>query len=218
MATKIKQQDQEEIRLIKLAQKEDLCALDILFKRNISKLDNSIKSFGVDDDLRKEILQKTLIKIWKNIKGFRFQSSFYTWCYRISFNLFIDEKRKKSRKITISFDDLVGSLGEKKVNPYFLDIANIVNSSIESHFVIPSPRDIFQKKENEEQQKIFIDKILSSLTSKHKEVLLMYEYEGKSYEEIAKKLNCSVGTIMSRLFYARINAKRATQRYPLYNK
>ena len=217
MATKEfkKQIKDNEIKLIKSAQQGDEDSFNDLILSNVFKMKNSIKAFGVSDDLCDEILQKTLIKIWKNIKNFKFKSSFYTWYYRISFNLFIDEKRRVSKRVLISLDD-EDSFSKKNHQPGnikdFLDLKRIIESTETDKYASPTPFEICEKEENEKERKEFIKKIMDFLSPKHREVLWMYEYEGKSYEEISKKLNCSIGTIMSRLFYARINAKRVSKR------
>ena len=216
MATTIeKKGNKEETRLILLSQKEDEEAFSRLIYLNCTKMKSTIKSFGSNDDLCDEIFQKTIIKIWRNIKSFQFKSSFYTWYYRISLNLFIDEKRKTSRRIMVSLDSsgLNDQHGKRSVMSEVCHIKKIINPSAECSLIAPSPYEVFQKKENEKDQKEYIYKILSLLSEKHREVLWMYEYEGKSYDEMAKKFKCSVGTIMSRLFYARINARKVSKRF-----
>lgn len=208
---------EKEIKLIKCCQKGDTSSFNDLIAIHFFRMKNSIKSFGINDDLCDEILQKTLIKIWKNIKNFKFKSSFYTWYYRISFNLFIDEKRKGSKRIIISLDD--DTLSSHKEDRRwggvkdFLDIKNIIESTAVDTYTSPTPFEVYEKIENEEERKKYVQKIMNLLSPKHRDVIWMYEYEGQSYEDIAKKLNCSIGTVMSRLFYARINAKRASKKY-----
>lgn len=216
MATTIeKKENKEETGLILLSQKENEEAFGRLISLHCAKMKNTIKSFGSNDDLCDELFQKTVIKIWRNIKGFQFKSSFYTWYYRISLNLFIDQKRKTSRRIMVSLDSsgLNGQYGKRGLMSEVCHIKKIINPSVECSLIAPSPYEIFQKKENSKEQKEYIHKILSLLSEKHREVLWMYEYEGKSYEEIAKKFKCSIGTIMSRLFYARKNARKVSKRF-----
>lgn len=132
-----------------------------------------------------ELTQDVFIKVYQRIKDFEEKSSFYTWVYRIAFNLAIDFRRREWKKVHTEYDDAVeqdgaaddGILNRERVNP----------------------EQELQSRELGEQ----IRRALETLPDEQKQVLLLREVEGLSYQEMADSMGCSIGTIMSRLFYAR---------------
>ena len=159
-------------------------------------------------------LSESFNKIWKNVKNFKFQSSFYTWYYRICYNLFVDEKRKTARDKALSLDSLIIQRGGTREHSDDRQLDIILNRILtENPEKNPSPLEKINNKEDEKEQKKAVSFILQRLSPKHEEVLRMFELEDLSYSDIAKRIKCSVGTVMSRLFYARENAKRIIKRY-----
>lgn len=204
-----------DFALIKKAAKGDEKAFSDLVNLHRLRIRQSIFHFGASQSECEEIFQKALIKIWRNVKNFKFQSSFYTWYYRICYNLFVDEKRKIARDKSISLDSVLASgdgsrdgLGYDRAQDVILSRA--ILEKTERH---QSPLEKINDREDDAERKRAVDFILKSLSPKHEEVLRMFEIEDLAYFEIAKQIKCSVGTVMSRLFYARQNAKRIIKRY-----
>ena len=134
-----------------------------------------------------DLAQESFVKAWKSIKRFRRHSSFYTWIYRIVMNVTIDWLRKKQIKSGgAEFDD---SIQLKEVDPASRTLPK----------ADPLPHERMQHVEIREK----IDHAIKQLTPEHRAVILMKEIEGMQYHEIAETLGCSIGTVMSRLFYAR---------------
>lgn len=132
-----------------------------------------------------EIVQETFIRAFRNLHGFRGNSSFYTWIYRIAINLSIDLQRRESKRSTIEFDETLPPAGGGEI----LDAARRGD-------------DTYARVKNRELvAKIF--QAMESLTPEHRAVILLREVDGLSYEEISESLDCSLGTVMSRLHYAR---------------
>jgi RNA polymerase sigma-70 factor (ECF subfamily) len=138
-----------------------------------------------DEFLAEELLQITLIKCWNNIKNFKGDSAFKTWACAIARNLFIDNYRKMQRKNeeSLEFGD-----GKEKLTKAMVEF------------------DPLRKFKNEDL-KFFLDEIMEALSESHKNVLHYFAVEELSYEEISKIEKCSIGTVMSRLFYARKKAQ-----------
>jgi len=139
-----------------------------------------------DDAL--EIAQDTFIKAYESLDRFKGESSFYTWLYRIAVNRAIDFRRSERRHPTIAFEDLVSP--------------NATGDSYEPQIKeerSPEPFEETQSREIGERVKQAIDE----LTPDHKAVILLREVEGLSYDEISRVMQCSKGTVMSRLHYAR---------------
>ena len=139
-----------------------------------------------DDAL--EIAQETFVKAFENLGKFKGESSFYTWLYRIVVNRAIDFQRRERRHPTVGFEDrgTLGSAGE----PY--------EDTLKEERVT-DPYHLAQAHEIGDRVSAAIDE----LTPDHKAVILLREVEGLSYEEISRVMQCSKGTVMSRLHYAR---------------
>src|SRR5438128_791067 len=131
--------------------------------------------------------QESFIRAWKSIKRFRGHSSFYTWIYRIVMNVTIDWLRKKQVKgAGTEFDDAIQL---KEIDPASRTVPK----------ADPLPHEQMQRTEIRAK----IDKAIGQLSPEHRAVILMKEIEEMQYHEIAETLGCSIGTVMSRLFYAR---------------
>jgi len=133
-----------------------------------------------------DLSQDGFLKAWKSIGRFRGQSSFYTWLYRILMNVAIDWLRRKQIAAGSEFDDAVG-LREVAPGAVTLPKGELAPS------VSISDKEIRHR----------IDDALTKLSNEHREVIILRELDGLEYQEIADMLGCSIGTVMSRLFYAR---------------
>ncbi len=133
-----------------------------------------------------DLSQEGFLKAWRSIHRFKGESTFYTWLYRIMTNVTIDSLRRKGVHGEAEFDDEVGP-------------ANIDPGSRTTPYAAPMPHRKLEQ--NEVRQKI--DEAIAKLTPEHRAVIVMKELENLQYNEIAKILDCSIGTVMSRLFYAR---------------
>jgi RNA polymerase sigma-70 factor, ECF subfamily len=133
-----------------------------------------------------DLAQKSFLKAWRSIHRFKGQSSFYTWLYRIVTNVTIDALRRKGMHGEVEFDDQI-ALGH-------VDPASRTTPS-----AAPLPHSRLDQKEIRQR----IDEAIDKLSPGQRAVIVMREMEDLSYHEIAEILDCSIGTVMSRLFYAR---------------
>jgi RNA polymerase sigma-70 factor, ECF subfamily len=181
------QADVSELDLVKRCQEGDAEAFDELVTRYRTRVFGMIYNMVHSEQDAWDLAQDSFIKAWKSIKRFRGQSSFYTWIYRIVMNVTIDWLRKKQVKSGgAEFDD---SIQLKEVDP--------ASKTMPRADALPS--DTMQQKEIRAE----IDKAIAQLSPEHRAVILMKEIDGMQYHEIADALGCSIGTVMSRLFYAR---------------
>jgi RNA polymerase sigma-70 factor (ECF subfamily) len=189
-STKTHGMDLDDRDLVHSAQRGDGDAFRALFERYHRRA--YALAFGVvrhqEDAL--DVVQDAFIKAHKYLDRFEGNSSFYTWLYRIVMNLSIDHLRK-----------------HRRVKPVELDESKLEDGGDES--LLPrilggNPGRALMDKEIRGR----IDQALDTLSENHRSVLVMRELEGLSYEEMAKAMDCSKGTIMSRLFHARRNMQR----------
>src|SRR5689334_9018832 len=181
------QSDVSELDLVKRCQAGDTAAFDELVTRYRTRVFGMIYNMAHSEQDAWDLAQESFLKAWKSISRFRGQSSFYTWVYRIVMNVTIDWLRKKQiRGGAGEFDDAVQL---KEVDP----------ASRTAPHADALPHERMEQSEIRER----IDAAIAQLSPEHRAVILLKEIENMQYNEIAESLGCSIGTVMSRLFYAR---------------
>jgi RNA polymerase sigma-70 factor, ECF subfamily len=130
-----------------------------------------------------DLVQETLIKSFRSIHQFNAKASFYTWICRIAVNTTLSFLKKRRGKYFLQLEQLDGSIHQDA--DYFLSEKT-------------SEKDAYLK---ELQEKL--NNALQKLSAKHRAVVVLFEIEGLSHQEIAKILDCSEGTVRSRLHYAK---------------
>jgi len=136
-----------------------------------------------DDAL--EIAQETLVKAFENLANFKGESSFYTWLYRIAVNRAIDLQRRERRHPTVPLED------ENVSGDGYQD--TLKEERLGDPYQETHAREIGDR----------VKEAINELTPDHKAVIILREVEGLSYDEIGRVMQCSKGTVMSRLHYAR---------------
>ena len=130
----------------------------------------------------KDIVQTTWIKVWNKIDTFKFESAFSTWLYRVATFSALDAIRKRNSKKESSLEDISPSTqhSEGTITPPD-QLRSLELKELNTHF-----RNSLEK-----------------LPQQNKEAITLREIDGLSYAEIAKRMNCKPGTVMSRIFNAR---------------
>jgi RNA polymerase sigma-70 factor (ECF subfamily) len=181
--------NQEEMELISKCQQGDQDALKEIFDQYHKKVYRI--AYGVvrqrEDAL--DIVQEVFIKLFRSIRNFKGRSKFYTYLYRMALNTAIDHSRK------------IG-----KISPSSLDEEGAFQPSDE---VEKRPDRILIHKEMEEKVNLAMEK----LPVDQRKALLLREMEGLSYQEIAELMECSIGTVMSRLHYGRKRIQQLLRDY-----
>jgi RNA polymerase sigma-70 factor (ECF subfamily) len=132
-----------------------------------------------------DIVQETFTKAYQSLDRFKGDSQFYTWVYRIAYNLCVDHRRRESKQPLVSIDtDASG--GERP-----LPLPDQTHD--DQPFERVRDAEIGQR----------VREAIAGLTPDHRAVILLREVERLSYEEISQVLECPKGTVMSRLHYAR---------------
>jgi RNA polymerase sigma-70 factor (ECF subfamily) len=179
------QHESDDRELVERCQQGDLDAYGILVGRYRHKVYGLAFSMLRNEQDATDLSQEAFVRGWQGIRRFKKNSSFYTWIYRITTNLVIDVVRRRDRRPTTAFEEGI----EPDTDP----------SVQKAPSTNPSPVDEAQRKELRGQ----IDAALLELSPEHRAVIQLREFEGLDYATIAKATGCSIGTVMSRLHYAR---------------
>lgn len=142
-----------------------------------------------------DLTQETFVKAFRSISKFKRKSSFFTWIYRIGVNLTLTFLKKKKAKRFFTFDHFFGDVPNNDSH-FFLSKEN---SSVKNTLL------------NELHEKL--NEALSKLSDKHRTIVVLYEIDGISHKEIAEIMNCTEGTVRSRLHYAKLQLQSLLSDY-----
>ena len=184
MTTRIDYSGMTDEALVKAAQRGGMEAFEQLVARHRDKIYARAFSMMRNEDAAIDMSQEAWVKGWQRLKQFQGEASFVTWMTRIVINLCLDQLRKQKRSRADSIEQLDEELG-----------------GVERQMPIVNPNPTERLERIELRQRI--DRALNQLSVEHRTVLILQEFEELEYKEIAKKMKCSIGTVMSRLFYAR---------------
>ena len=171
-------------KLVKLSQKGNMPAFEELVARHRDKIYARAFSMMRNEEEAVDLSQEAWVKAWQRLAQFQGDSSFVTWMTRIVINLCLDQLRKNKRQRAESIEHLDEDLG---------------GVERQMPVVVINPTEGLERSELRKR----IDEALAKLSHEHRTVLILHEFEDLEYKEIAKRMECSIGTVMSRLFYAR---------------
>jgi len=170
--------------LVRAAQKGDMGTFEELVARHRDKIYARAFSMMRNEDEALDLSQEAWVKGWQRLVQFQGDSSFVTWMTRIVINLCLDQIRKQKRQRAESIEVLEEESG-----------------GVERYMPVSTPNPSAGLERTELRRRI--DRALSQLSEEHRTVLVLHEFEELEYKQIAKRMGCSIGTVMSRLFYAR---------------
>src|SRR5579863_2919451 len=171
-------------RLVEAAKKGDMAAFEELVARHRDKIYARAFSMMRNEDEAVDLSQEAWVKSWQRLNQFHGESSFGTWVTRIVINLCLDQLRKRKRQRTESIEEMdEESGGVERQMPA----------------ITTNPTERLERGELRQR----IDQAMAQMSHEHRTVLVLHEFEEMEYKEIAKAMDCSIGTVMSRLFYAR---------------
>ncbi len=181
--------NQQEISLIEKSTKGDVGSFEELIQPYQKKAFNiAYRMLGNVEDAS-DVTQEALIKIFKSLDKYQGKSSFSTWVYSIVNNTCIDYIRKNKKTNVVYLDQEL----QARDGSYKMEIADEMNT----------PEYLFEKQET---QKMVQDAI-NQLNVDHREIIVLRDINGFSYQEIAGMLDCSEGTVKSRISRARAHLK-----------
>lgn len=164
-----------EAQLVTQAQNGDRNAFSELVRLHAQGVLNVIYRMCGDVQLAEDAAQETFIRAWQNLSSYRPQTSLRNWLYRIAVNAGTDMLRKEKRIVPDAIEDL--HLSDRQ-------------PGLESLLL-------------QQERTVSVQKAILSLPDASRAVLVLREYEGLSYQEISSTLDIPLGTVMSRLSYAR---------------
>ena len=171
--------------LVKRARRGDLKAYDELVKRYQERIYATIYHMTSNHEDANDLAQESFIKAFQALKAFRGGSSFYTWLYRIAVNKTINFLKQRKHKLHFSLNDLDFNTEH---NP---DLVALISDKTPHRDAGLAE---LQNKLNE---------ALHKLSEPHRMVVVLHDVQGVSHDEIAEIMDCNIGTVRSRLFYAR---------------
>ena len=173
-----------DTELVSQAQQGKMQAFELLVNRYQQRVANVISKFVKDRHEIQDVAQEVFIKVFRALPNFRGDSSFYTWIYRIAVNTSKNHLVARSRRIQntqVEFED-----------------AESFNTN-EDHRNLDTPDAVYARGELEQT----MSKAISVLPEDLKTAIILREVDGLSYDEIAEKMDCPIGTVRSRIFRAR---------------
>ena len=171
--------------LVSRARRGDLKSYDALVKRYQERIYATIYHMTSNHEDANDLAQDSFIKAYQALASFKGGSSFYTWLYRIAVNKTINFLKQRKNRTHMSLNDLDFNAEHDP------DLMALISHK--------TPRR--DAGLNELQEKL--NAALLKLSEPHRLVVVLHDVQGQSHEEIAKVMDCNIGTVRSRLFYAR---------------
>jgi len=173
----------DDAQLVKAALAGDSGAFGTLVERHQDRLYNTLfRVLGCREDAR-DVVQEAFVQAFTKLSSFQGAAKFYTWLYRIGMNLALSQLRR--RRPTASVDDMKGRIGQEPVDRQ------------------AGPDQTLAQNEQVET----VQRALNLLGDEPRQILVLRELEGCSYDTIAEILSLPIGTVRSRLFRARLQLR-----------
>jgi len=179
--------EMDDALLVARAQAGDARAYDDLVTRHRGRVYAMIRSMIHHEADAWDLAQEVFIKAWHALPRFEAKARFTTWLFRITHNVVCDFTRKRKIESAGEFNDEI--FGRDRIDP----LASTAPAEAESPDASLEHGELRAK----------IETALAKLSEEHREAVLLKDVQGLSYKEIADAMGCSIGTVMSRLFYAR---------------
>lgn len=179
-----------DLVLVERARAGDNRAFETLMLRHERRAFAIALGLVKDENDAREVVQEAFLRVHRGLSQFQGTATFFTWLYRIVTNLSIDLMRRPQRHETDSLDQLQVELRGEAFGSTQTDA---------------DPLDVLWRKEVVRR----VAQCVAALPPYHRGVIVMREIDGMSYEEMAREMGVSKGTIMSRLFHARQKLQRS---------
>jgi RNA polymerase sigma-70 factor (ECF subfamily) len=178
--------NQDDQRLIAEVLAGRSAAFEELVRRYQDRLFNVASRVVDNADDAADVVQDVFVSAYQSLAGFKGESEFFTWLYRIAFNTAISFKRRK--KAAVSLDGRGGS--DPGIEPLDRSLDAAPDAGLE----------------RTEDERVLADAI-AKLSPEHRSVLVLKDIDGLKYEEIAETMGVPIGTVRSRLHRARLELR-----------
>ena len=175
----------DDLTLVRRAQREDLMAYEALVRRYQERIYATVYHMTSNHEDANDLAQETFIKAFRALKSFKGDSSFYTWIYRIAVNKTINFLKQRKNRVQMSLNDVDFNAENDP------DLVALISER--------TPRRDLSLSELQEK----LNAAMQKLSEHHRMVVTLHDVQGLSHEEIGKIMDCNIGTVRSRLFYAR---------------
>jgi RNA polymerase sigma-70 factor (ECF subfamily) len=175
----------EERSLVRRSQQGDMAAYDALVRRYQERIYATIYHMTSNHEDANDLAQETFIKAFQALKTFKGGSSFYTWVYRIAINKTINFLKQRKNRTHMSLNDLDFNAEHDP------DLVSLISDN--------TPRREVNLAELQEK----LNAAMQKLSEPHRLVVTLHDVQGLPHDEIAEIMGCNIGTVRSRLFYAR---------------
>lgn len=179
------QEADADFDVVKRVQAGDVAAFDVLIRKYRERLFGVVYNLTSNREDTADLVQDAFIKAFQSINRFQGQSSFFTWLYKIAVNTTLSHLRKNKLRQFFSLEKVQEDGATAEVLNQLTDTSG-------------ADRDAYLK---ELQEKL--NEALQKLSIKHRTVITLFEIDGLSHAEIAEVMDCSEGTVRSRLHYAK---------------
>jgi len=184
-----------DAHIVARVQAGEVAAFDRLILKYRERLYSIIYNLTSNREDAADLTQETFIKAFQSINRFKGKSSFFTWIYRIAVNATYTHLRRNRLRRFFSFEHMHEDLAPAEVLEAITAKTNLSKEGA--------------MKELQER----LNEALQTLSLKHRTVVVLFEIEAMSHQEIAEVMNCSVGTVRSRLHYAKQQLQTQLQPY-----
>lgn len=174
-----------DLELVRRSQHEDMEAYDALVRRYQERIYATVYHMTSNHEDANDLVQETFIKAFRALKSFKGDSSFYTWIYRIAVNKTINFLKQRKNRVHMSLNDVDFNAENDP------DLVALASDK--------TPRRDLNLSELQDK----LNAAMLKLSEHHRMVVTLHDIQGLSHEEIGAIMDCNVGTVRSRLFYAR---------------
>lgn len=195
MGVIMKDQKISDVSLVEKFKCGEISAFEEIISRYEAKIMNLALRFTRNQEDAEEVMQDVFTTVYRKIDGFRGQSAFSSWLYRIVVNAAFMKLRKKKQNQTISMEDLAPA-----VKQYCIERDNLAQAHSHSVAVARELQEVLQKA---------IDK----LPDQYRAVFVLRDVDGLSNQETGEILDLSIPAVKSRLHRSRIMLRKRLQRY-----
>ena len=176
---------QEDLRLVGRVLQGETDAFEELVRRHQQRIYATVYHMTANHEDATDLTQETFIKAFQALKSFKGDASFYTWVYRIAVNKTLNHLKKRKQRSFMSLNDLDSQVENDP------ELVALISDK--------TPRREAALAELQEK----LNASLLKLSEPHRLVVTLHDIQGLAHEEIARIMECNVGTVRSRLFYAR---------------